>query len=237
MYLQGKRPMAKDNISLGVFHLDEIPPAPRGVPQIEIKFNIDANGIVNVTAKDLGTGKSQSITITGNSKLSEEEIRKKVEDAKTYAEEDKKVREMIEIRNKGDSLAYQTEKMMKDYADKLDDDLKTNLQEDVDALKEALKGDDPEDIKEKTSKLETDAQKLGEQVYKQSQQQGAANAAQQAASGFRRRTWRLPWGFPGGNEENPIILGSAMQVVPPMIEDLLEEKQKRQESCRCRLGR
>ena len=185
----------------------KIPPAPRGVPQIEIKFNIDANGIVNVTAKDLGTGKSQSITITGNSKLSEEEIRKKVEDAKTYAEEDKKVREMIEIRNKGDSLAYQTEKMMKDYADKLDDDLKTKLQEDVDALKEALKGDDPEDIKEKTSKLETDAQKLGEQVYKQSQQQGAANAAQQAASGFGGAPGGFPGGFPGGNQGEPDYSG------------------------------
>lgn len=189
--LQGERPMAKDNISLGIFHLDGIPPAPRGVPQVEVKFSIDANGIVVVTAKDLGTGRSQSITITGQSKLTEEEIKRKVEEARKFEEEDKKTREKIETRNKADSMAYQVEKMIKDHADKIDDDLKKTITKDIEDVRAALKKDDTDEIKSASEKLEKDSMKIGEKIY----QAQAANAAQGAAGG--PGAGPFPGGFPG----------------------------------------
>jgi molecular chaperone DnaK len=172
--LQGERPMAADNISLGRFKLDGIPPAPRGMPKIEVKFAIDSNGIVNVTAKDMGTGKSQSITITGKSQLSEQEIKKKVEDAQKYAEQDKKIREKIEIKNKSDALVYQAQRTMKDFADKMDNDLKDTLIHDIDELKDAIKSESAERMDSASKKLEEDMMKLGQKIYgKQGSTQGS----------------------------------------------------------------
>lgn len=193
--IQGERPMAKDNITLGRFHLDGIPPAPRGVPQIEVTFSIDQNGIVHVKAKDLGTGKEQSITITGQSKLSEEEIQAKIREAEKHAEEDKKVREQIETKNEADALAFQAEKMMKDHADKLDDDLRNNLVRAIDEVKDALKADNINRIKEAKTSLEEQLHKFAEKIYAQGGAPGgmggmggmdpaqAAKFAQQAAQG------------------------------------------------------
>jgi molecular chaperone DnaK len=200
--LQGERPMAKDNISLGMFHLDGIPPAPRGTPQIEVKFAIDANGIVIVTAKDLGTNRSQSLTITGQSKLSEEEIKKKIEDAKRFEEEDKKTREKIEVKNKADSMVYQIEKMMKDNEKLVDEDIKKTLLKDIEDVKDAIKRDHTDDMKKTSEKLEKDAMKLGEKIYAQSAQQQAANAAQGAA-GARPGPGGFPGGVPPGAGEPP----------------------------------
>ena len=138
--LQGEREFAKDNKTLGVFHLDGIAPAPRGIPQIEVSFDIDANGIVNVSAKDLGTGKEQSITITSSTNMSKDDIDKAVKEAEQYAAEDKKRREEADLRNNADQLVYTTEKTLSDFGDKLSDAEKTDLTGAVDALKEALKG-------------------------------------------------------------------------------------------------
>ncbi|MCF2139803.1 MAG: molecular chaperone DnaK [Candidatus Lokiarchaeota archaeon] len=193
--IQGERPMAKDNITLGRFHLDGIPPAPRGVPQIEVTFSIDQNGIVHVNAKDLGTGKEQSITITGQSKLTEEEIQAKIRDAEKHAEEDKKIREQIETKNEADALAFQAEKMMKEHADKLDDDLKNKLVKAIDDVKDALKSENINRIKEAKTSLEEHLHKLAEKIYAQGGAPGgmggmggmdpaqAAKFAQQAAQG------------------------------------------------------
>jgi molecular chaperone DnaK len=166
--LQGERPMAADNLSLGRFRLEGIPPAPRGVPQIEVKFEIDENGIVNVTAKDLGTGKEQKITIerqTGG--LSEEEIQKMVDEAKKHEEEDKEKKERVETKNNAEQMVYQTEKLMKEHADKLDDDLKTELLRASDDVKEALKADDHNRIKSAYDKLNESLQKFGTKIYGQ----------------------------------------------------------------------
>ncbi|MHA1731180.1 MAG: molecular chaperone DnaK [Promethearchaeota archaeon] len=187
--LQGERPMAKDNISLGTFHLHGIPPAPRGVPQIEVTFNIDANGIVNVTAKDLGTGNEQSITITGNQGLTEEEIQKKIEEAQKFEEQDKAVRELIEARNKADSMVYQTEKLMKEQASQLDDDLKDKLLKAIEDVKDAIKSDKIERINSSMEVLEKHLHELSQKIYQSQAAQQAAQQAQQAAG---------MGGFPGG---------------------------------------
>ncbi|MHA1563123.1 MAG: Hsp70 family protein, partial [Promethearchaeota archaeon] len=171
--LQGERPMAQDNISLGRFHLDGIPPAPRGMPQIEVKFSIDANGIVSVTAKDLGTKREQSITITGQSKLSEDEIQKKIKDAELHAEEDKVVREKIEARNELSGMVFQAEKLMKDNADKVED-LKDDLIKAIDEAKELEKSEDLNKIKEAKDKLEKLLHKLAEKIYAQGGAPGGA---------------------------------------------------------------
>jgi molecular chaperone DnaK len=165
--LQGERPMAHDNITLGKFHLDGIPPSPRGIPQIEVKFSIDANGIVNVSAKDLGTQREQSITITGQSKMSEDEIARKIKDAEIHAEEDKKVREEIEARNEADGMAFQAEKMMKDHPDKLEDDLKEELLRSITDVKDAVKANDMKQIKATKEILEGHLHKFAEKVYAQ----------------------------------------------------------------------
>jgi len=151
--LQGEREFAADNKTLGVFHLDGIAPAPRGIPQIEVTFDIDANGIVNVSAKDLATGREQKITITSNTNMSKEEVEKAVKDAEAYAAEDKKRREVVELRNEADQAVYQCEKALGEFGDKVDEADKTNVQASIDALKEALKGEDTDVIKAKKEEL------------------------------------------------------------------------------------
>jgi molecular chaperone DnaK len=175
--LQGERSMAKDDTSLGRFQLVGIPPAPRGIPQIEVSFDIDASGIVNVKAKDLGTEKEQKITITASSGLTDEEIDKKVKEAEQYAEEDKKLKEKIELRNQSDTLIYSVEKTLKESGDKVSEDEKNKITEDIKDLKEALEEDDVEKIKSNIEKLTTSSHKLAEEIYKkasaQTQQQEA----------------------------------------------------------------
>ena len=173
---QGEREFTRDNKSLGNFELTGIAPAPRGIPQIEVTFDIDANGIVHVSAKDKGTGKEQSMTITGGSSLSEEDIARMVKDAEEHAAEDKKRREEAETRNQAEQLAYSTEKLIKDNDDKLPEDVKKEVQEDVDALKSALASDDIEAVKSANEKLIASQQKLGEAIYKAQPAEGEAQA-------------------------------------------------------------
>ena len=170
--LQGERQMSNDNTTLGRFQLSGIPSAHRGVPQIEVTFDIDANGIVNVSAKDLGTGKEQRITITSGAKLSDEEIEKKVKEAEAFAEEDKKKKDAIEVRNNGDSLVYQTEKTLKDLEGKISDDEKSGAEEKLEALKKSLEGDDLDDIKAKTDELTEAFYKISEKIYEQNPEHG-----------------------------------------------------------------
>ena len=168
--LQGERPMAADNTSLGQFNLVGIPPAPRGIPQIEVTFDIDANGILNVSAKDLGTGREQKITITASTKLSKSEIDKMVKQAEEHAEEDRRRKEEIEIRNNADSLIYTTEKTINELGDKISKEQKDKVNEAVNKLKESLKGKDIQDIKQKTDELTKVIQQVGASVYQQFQQ-------------------------------------------------------------------
>ncbi len=172
--LQGEREMAANNKTIGRFELVGIPPAPRGVPQIEVTFDIDANGILNVSAKDLGTGKEQSIRITASSGLSEDEINKLVKDAELHADEDRKKRQLVEARNNADSLIYATEKTMKELGDKLDASTKTQVESVVEQLKKAMEGTDTEEIKRLTEELTQSSHKLAEQVYASATQQQAA---------------------------------------------------------------
>ena len=165
--LQGEREMANDNKTLGRFVLDGIPPSPRGVPQIEVSFNIDANGIVNVSAKDKASGKEQKITITGGGSLNEEEIKKMQEDAEKFADEDKKKKEAVEVRNQADTLIYTAEKTLADAGDKVKEDDKKTINEAVAALKEKKDSEDLEEIKKLTEDLNTKLMKVGEQMYKE----------------------------------------------------------------------
>jgi len=165
--LQGERQMAKDNKSLGVFHLDGIAPAPRGVPQIEVTFDIDANGIVNVSAKDLGTGKEQKITITSSTNMSKDDIAKSVQEAEQFAAEDKTRREEAEVRNTGDQLIYSTEKTLKDLGDKVTEAEKAELTTKTDALKEALKGTDSAAIKQATDDLQAKFFEVSSRIYQE----------------------------------------------------------------------
>lgn len=174
---QGEREFTKDNKSLGNFELTGIAPAPRGVPQVEVTFDIDANGIVHVSAKDKGTGKEQSMTITGGSSLPKEDIERMVREAEEHAAEDKKRREEQETRNSAEQLVYQTEKLMKDNDDKLPEDVKSSVQADVDALKSALAGEDVDAVKTAFDTLVQSQQKLGEEIYKQQPEGEAAPEA------------------------------------------------------------
>ena len=180
--LQGERDFAKDNKTLGVFHLDGIMPARRGVPQIEVTFDIDANGIVHVSAKDLGTGKEQSISITSSSNMSKEDIQKAVDEAEKFAEEDKKRREEVDIRNGADQMVYQCEKLVSEDGDKFSEDDKKDINDKVDALKEALKGEDINLIKSRQEELTAKFYEISEKVYKaaaeQAQTQQGADGAQ-----------------------------------------------------------
>jgi molecular chaperone DnaK len=172
--LQGEREMSSDNRTLGKFDLVGIPPAPRGVPQIEVTFNIDANGILHVSAKDLGTGKEQAIQITPSSGLSEDEIKKMQKDAELHAEEDKKKKEKIETKNHADTLVYSTEKALKEYGDKVDADTKKKIEEKLEEVKKALTGDDSDAIKKSSDELGEVSMKLGEAMYKAQAEKGAA---------------------------------------------------------------
>lgn len=174
--LQGEREFARDNKTIGRFKLDGIAPAPRGVPQIQVEFDIDANGILNVSAKDLGTGKEQKITITANSGLSEQEIDKMVNEAKAHAEDDKKAKEKIETKNHADSMVYQTEKQLKEFEGKISDDVRKPVEEGIAKLKEKIKNDDTEGMKTTMTELEQHLMKMGEQVYAQQAQQGGDTA-------------------------------------------------------------
>ncbi|KZB85063.1 molecular chaperone DnaK [Amycolatopsis regifaucium] len=176
---QGEREIAAHNKKLGMFELTGLPPAPRGVPQIEVTFDIDANGIVHVTAKDLGTNKEQSMTITGGSALPKDDIERMVKDAEAHAEEDKKRREEAETRNQAETLVYQTEKFVKDNEDKLPDELKGKVKTAIDEANEALKGTDSAKIRESIEKLNTASQELGTALYANA----AGNAADGAAAG------------------------------------------------------
>lgn len=173
--LQGERPLAKDNISLGNFDLTGLPPAPRGVPQIEVSFDIDANGILNVSAKDLATQKSQQITVTASTKMQKDDVEKAVKEAEQYADEDKKNRERIEVRNEADGLVYNIENMLKEAGDKVGADEKASIEKAVSAVKEAIKADDTEKIKSTKDELLKASHKLAEQMYK-----AAAEKKQQA---------------------------------------------------------
>jgi molecular chaperone DnaK len=179
--LQGERPLSRDNKQLGVFHLDGIPPAPRGVPQIEVTFDIDANGILNVSAKDLGSGKEQKISITGSSGLSKEEVERLQKEAEAHAEEDRKAKEAIEIRNNADNLAYQSEKQLKELGDKINGAAKKELEEAISALREALKGNDVEAIKSRYDALQNKFQSVSSKLYEQAA--AAAGAAGTGAAG------------------------------------------------------
>ncbi|MEA3323187.1 MAG: molecular chaperone DnaK [Patescibacteria group bacterium] len=179
--LQGEREMAADNKTLGKFILDSIPPAPRGVPQVEVSFDIDANGILNVKAVDKASGKEQSIKIEGSSGLSDEEVEKMKKDAEAHADDDKKKKEEVELRNAAETLVFTTEKALKDAGDKLTDDEKKPVEEKMEALKEVLKDEkaDGEKIKSSTEELSEAAQKIGEKLYKIAQEKQAAESAEE----------------------------------------------------------
>jgi len=164
--LQGERPMSKDNKSLGKFHLDGIPPAQRGVPQIEVTFDIDANGILNVSAKDLGTGKEQKISITGSSNLDKNEIEKMTKEAEANAEQDRLAKEKVEIRNTADNTAYAAEKLLKDHADKVSDDKKKEIEDLVTKARETIKADDSDAMKAATDALNTKIQEISTEMYR-----------------------------------------------------------------------
>ena len=181
--LQGEREMAAGNKTLGRFTLDGIAPAPRGIPQIEVTFDIDANGIVNVSAKDLGTGKEQKITITASTNLSKEEIDKAMHEAEQYAEQDKKNKEAVEIRNNAEQLVFQSEKALTDLGDKLSADEKSGVQAEIDKVKEALKGTDTEMIKMATDSLSKKFSDLAGKIYQQQAPQGGANMGGQPGAG------------------------------------------------------
>lgn len=193
--LQGERPMATDNKSLGRFHLDGILPAPRGVPQIEVTFDIDVNGILNVSAKDLGTGKEQSIRITGSTKLSDQEIEKAKQEAQQHAEEDKKRKEKIEIRNNADALVNSTEKTIEELKDKLSSEDKEKLETAVKDLKEALTGDDLDTIKAKSDSLSQVLQQISTTIYQQAAQQQQAQTSSDEST-KNQKTWK---GHPSDN--------------------------------------
>ena len=172
--LQGERPLSRDNKGIGKFHLTDIPPAPRGVPQVEVTFDIDANGILHVSAKDLGTGKEQKITITASSGLSKDEIEKMRKDAESHAEDDKKQREEIEARNEADNAVYRSEKMLKDSADKISGADKSKIEAAINEVKEALKGSDGAAIKAASEKLNEAWQSVSAELYKAASEKARA---------------------------------------------------------------
>jgi molecular chaperone DnaK len=180
--LQGERPLSRDNKNLGTFHLDGIPPAPRGVPQIEVTFDIDANGILHVSAKDLGTSKEQKISISGSSGLSKEEVERMQKEAEAHASEDLKAKEAIEVRNNADSLAYQCEKQIKELGDKIPADKKAEIESAIAAVREALKGSDTDAIKNAYDTLQNKFQAASEDLYKNAAAQAGAGAEQAGPS-------------------------------------------------------
>jgi molecular chaperone DnaK len=175
--LQGEREMAMYNKSLGKFQLTGIPPAPRGIPQIEVAFDIDANGILNVSAKDLGTGKEQKIEIRSGSGLSDEEIKRMVQDAESHAEEDRRLRELAEARNNGENAAYQAERQLKELGDAVDSSSKEEIEAAIKAVRESLTSEDAAEIRSKTDALQASFHKVSEAMYQRAQEQAAASGA------------------------------------------------------------
>jgi len=213
---QGEREMAVDNKALGQFDLVGLPPAPRGVPQIEVTFDIDANGIVNVSAKDKGTGKEQQIQIQASGGLSDTDIEKMVDEAKTHADEDKNKKESVEIRNQADSMVYSTEKSLGEHGEKLEAADKDNIQKAIDELKEVLKDESAssENIKNKLDALNTAAMKLGEIMYKQNQQD-TGQQAQSKADGNNK------------GEKNTDSSSNDEDIVDADFEEVKEDKEKK----------
>jgi molecular chaperone DnaK len=181
--LQGERPMAADNHSLGRFILDGIPPAPRGVPQIEVTFDIDANGILHVSAKDLGTGKEQSIKVTATTNLSEEEIERILKEAKEHEEEDRRRKELVDAKNEADSLIYSSEKTIEEFKDKVPQDKIEAVKKAIEELKNAVKGDNIQEIKSKTEALRKAVSEIGAAIYQQAASQAQAQGEQSQAAG------------------------------------------------------
>ncbi|MCJ7729534.1 MAG: Hsp70 family protein, partial [Sedimentisphaerales bacterium] len=174
--LQGEREFARDNRTLGRFQLADIPPSPRGIPQIEVAFDIDANGILNVSAKDLGTGKQQSIEIKSSSGLSEQEVKKMTKEAEAHAEEDKKKREVVDLKNQADQLIYSTEKTLKEHGDKVSAETRGGIESAVNNLKEAIKGEDANAIKKAIENLGTASGELGKVLYEKAARKQASSA-------------------------------------------------------------
>jgi molecular chaperone DnaK len=203
--LQGERPMASGNKTIGKFHLDGIPPAPMGVPQIEVTFDIDANGILHVNAKDLGTGKEQKITITASSGLSKDEIEKMRKDAEAHADDDRKRREEVEQRNEADNAVYRSEKMLKDNADKISGDDKSKVEAAINEVKEALKGSDGPAIKSASDKLNEVWQAISAELYKAAAEKtrGSKGGTQPGAGG--PEGGQAGGDDKGGKDEGPII--------------------------------
>ena len=214
---QGEREMAKDNKALGQFDLVGLPPAPRGIPQIEVTFDIDANGIVNVSAKDKGTGKEQQIQIQASGGLTDTDIEKMVDEAKTHADEDKNKKESVEVRNQADSMVYSTEKSLGEHGEKLDANDKDNIQKAIDELKEILKDESAssENIKSKLDVLNTSAMKLGEIMYKQNQQ-GEGNQEGKNNSSNENK-----------GEDNTTNSSKEEDIVDADFEEVKEDKEKK----------
>jgi len=212
--LQGEREMSSDNKSLGMFKLDGIAPAPRGVPQVEVTFDIDANGIVHVSAKDLGTGKEQKITITSSTNMDKGEIEKAVKDAEQFAEEDKKRKEEIELRNVADTMVYQTEKALNDFGDKVSEEEKKGITEKIEATKEALKGTDLEDIKKKQEELQASFYEISQKIYSEA----AKGANPEGAEGTD--------GTPENKADDGIIDADFEEVAEEKKEEKGEEESK-----------
>src|SRR4249919_3395334 len=185
--LQGERPLSRDNKQLGTFHLDGIPPAPRGVPQIEVTFDIDANGILNVSAKDLGTSKEQKISITGSSGLTKEEVDKMQKEAESHAEEDRKAKEAIELRNNADNLAYQCEKQLKDLGDKLPEDKRKQVEDAIKAVREAIEKNDTDAMKKTYDDLQNKFQEVSADLYKQASASAGAQPGPDMGAGPQAR--------------------------------------------------
>ena len=203
--LQGERQFSRDNKTIGKFQLTDIPPAPRGMPQIEVTFDIDANGILHVSAKDLGTGKEQKITISASSGLSKDEVEKMRKDAEAHAEDDKKAREEVETRNEADNAVYRTEKMLKDNADKISGDVKGKVEKAVADVKEALKGSDSAAIKSASEKLNEAAQLVGQELYKAASDKTRAGGPQGQPGGEQPGPEAGGQKPDGGKDEGPII--------------------------------
>jgi len=225
--LQGERAMAKDNISLGMFHLTGIPPAPRGIPQIEVKFSIDADGIVHVNAKDLGTGKETGITVTGAKGLTPEEIEEKVKNAEQFEEEDKKIRELIEAKNNADSMIYQTKKLIEDNKDKIQEDEKSGIETAIKSLEEDIKTDDLQRINLGVENLQKSMYGFSQRIYASQAQdqvyQQAAEQAQRAADGMGGVPPGGMGGVPPGDMGGPGAGGATYKT----DEDAKKEKKKK----------
>ena len=213
--LQGERPLSRDNKNLGTFHLDGIPPAPRGVPQIEVTFDIDANGILHVSAKDLGTGKEQKISITGSSGLSKDEVEKMRREAETHADEDKKAKEAIEIKNNADTLAYQSEKQLKELGDKIPADKRRPVEDAIAAVREAINKNDTDAIKRAYDDLQSKFQDISAELYKQASAQAGPGPQAGPEAGGRR----------GGTEQGETKRGNG-DVVDAEFEVVDEDKKK-----------